>query len=57
MHESEQCKLNDEGARYMTLKYPLESAMLREDNHKEAIQVVETSTQNHEIEKVSRPTL
>ena len=41
----------------MTLKNPLESAMLREDSHKEAIQVVETSTQNHEIEKVSRPTL
>ena len=41
----------------MTLKYPLESAMLREDSHKEAIQVVETSTQNRKVEKVSRPTL
>ena len=41
----------------MTLKNPLESAMLREDSHKEAIQVVETSTQNRKVEKVSRPTL
>ena len=41
---SPECTLKDEGTRYVTLKHPMESVMLREDNHKEAIQVVETSS-------------